>query len=445
MRLSFYILREHIAPFLYSFAILTFLFVIDFLMKLLDSILSKGLDVFVIIEMFVLNLAWMLALSIPMSILVATLMAFGRLSSDNEVTACRSAGISPMRLLWPAAVAASFVMVGLMAFNHYVLPEANHRAASLKSDITRKRAPALITPGTLLKDFENYRIWVDSIDYSNDSLYGVKIYYWERNQPPRYMYSHQATMRFSEDGKLIFVTLFNGENHIVDEKNPDRYIRLGFKSQQISIENVDATLYRRDRNIRSDREMSVTQMLEVVNEARLSQKRLEAEEWNRLFGVWVNVDTLLQKDSFSLPLTDRVQKQPWYKQYPLGPAKYRVMIARSMEMRFGASRFARRWEAEEKQASKFLVEIHKKFSIPVACLIFVLIGGPLGMMARRGGMGMASILCMGPFLIYWICFLRGEAMADRLLISPWLSMWLPNILVGLIGLVLIWKMQRLRK
>lgn len=445
MRLAFYILREHFAPFLYSFAILTFLFIIDFLMKLLDSILSKGLDVFVILEMFVLNLAWMLALSIPMSILVACLMAFGRLAGDNEITACRSAGVSPLRLLWPVTLVSSLIMFSLMAFNHWVLPEANHRAAGLKADIARKKPPALITPGTLIKDFDGYRIWVDSINYTNDSLYGVKIYYWERNQPPRYMYSKRASMHFSADARLIFINLVKGENHFVDTKNPDRYIRVQFQNQQLTLTNVDATLYRQDREYRSDREMSVTQMMEVVERARQEQKRLIEENWRFLFGSWITSDSALKKDTTQLPSTYRVEETPWYREYPVGPVRYHTLNANTRDILNGVKSLVSRLESEESEASKFLVEIHKKFSIPVACLVFALVGGSLGMMAKKGGMGMASILCMGPFLIYWVFLLQGEAMADRLLISPWLAMWLPNILVGSISLLLLYRVQGMRK
>jgi lipopolysaccharide export system permease protein len=89
-----------------------------------------------------------------------------------------------------------------------------------------------------------------------------------------------------------------------------------------------------------------------------------------------------------------------------------------------------------------MVEIHKKFSIPVACLVFVFIGVPLGVMARRGGIGTGVVYSVAFYLLYWICMIRGEVLADRLIIRPWVAMWAPNIIVGLGGLFLVLRMSR---
>ncbi|HAO99624.1 MAG TPA: YjgP/YjgQ family permease, partial [Fibrobacteres bacterium] len=124
MVLTRYILREHIAPFCYALFVITFLFLVDFLIRILSSILSKGLEWRVVLEIILLNLAWMLALSIPMAVLVSALMAFGRLSADNEFTALRALGISPLRALLPVLTVAGILCVGLFWFNDRVLPES---------------------------------------------------------------------------------------------------------------------------------------------------------------------------------------------------------------------------------------------------------------------------------------------------------------------------------
>ena len=112
-----YVLKELIAPFLASLFGITFLFVVDFLVKILDNVLSKGLPASTVIEIFVLNLAWMLSLSIPMAVLVASLMTFGRMSGDQEITAVKAAGISPLSLMRPVLLVALLLSV-LMVY-HY--------------------------------------------------------------------------------------------------------------------------------------------------------------------------------------------------------------------------------------------------------------------------------------------------------------------------------------
>jgi len=83
-----------------------------------------------------------------------------------------------------------------------------------------------------------------------------------------------------------------------------------------------------------------------------------------------------------------------------------------------------------------LVELHKKFSIPFASIIFILIGAPLGMMARKGGFAVSMAFSLGFFIIYWMFLIGGEEFADRGLLSPVLSMWLPNIVLGIFGILI---------
>ena len=88
---------------------------------------------------------------------------------------------------------------------------------------------------------------------------------------------------------------------------------------------------------------------------------------------------------------------------------------------------------------QFWVEIHKKYSIPVACFVFVLVGAPLGVMSRRGGFGVAASLSLGFFLLYWASLIGGEKLADRGIVTPFMGMWLVNVVLGLFGLYLMFK------
>jgi lipopolysaccharide export system permease protein len=97
---------------------------------------------------------------------------------------------------------------------------------------------------------------------------------------------------------------------------------------------------------------------------------------------------------------------------------------------------------DERQMDKYLVEIYKKYSIPVACIVFVLIGAPLGIMARRGGFGIGIGLSFSFFLLYWACLIGGEKLADRDITSPFVGMWIANIVIGAIGLLLTFRSAR---
>jgi lipopolysaccharide export system permease protein len=101
-----------------------------------------------------------------------------------------------------------------------------------------------------------------------------------------------------------------------------------------------------------------------------------------------------------------------------------------------------RIEALDRQIDQFMVEVHKKYAIPAACLVFVLIGVPLGIMARRGGFGMAATLSLGFFILYYACLIGGEKLADRDIVSPFVGMWSANIIVGLMGIYLTIRIAR---
>jgi lipopolysaccharide export system permease protein len=98
--------------------------------------------------------------------------------------------------------------------------------------------------------------------------------------------------------------------------------------------------------------------------------------------------------------------------------------------------------SERGEANRFLVEIHKKFSIPVACIVFVLVGAPLGVMARAGGVGTGVAYSLSFFVLYWVCLIGGESLADRGIVQPAVAMWTPNAVLGLMGIWLVSRMGR---
>lgn len=441
MILARYILREHAAPFFSALFVITFLFLIDFLIRILSSILSKGLEWRVVLEIVLLNLAWMLALSIPMAVLVATLMAFGRLASDQEITALKSLGISPFRAMIPVLFVVLLITGGLVYFNDHILPEANFRAAALRNDIGRKKPTALITPRRLIRDFDHYQIWIDGLDEKTGVMRGIRIFEQESGKPLRYTSADSGTMEYAQGGQKILIHLERGENHAVDPDNRNQYVRVAFLRQDIAIDNVDASLERRERTYRTDREMSIDDMLGVVQSGRERLEALREEYAAKAFDEMRALDLVLAADSNPVP-PPRLLEKPWRERYPVGTLAFAEAKKQESEKLYSIERFHRRAEGELKEINQYLVEIHKKFSIPVACLVFVFIGAPLGIMARRGGIGTGVVYSLAFFILYWAGMIRGEVMADKLTVSPWAAMWGPNLVLGLVGIFLVVRMAR---
>lgn len=424
-RLARYVLREHIGPFFFAFAIITFILIIDFIPNLVDMIVGKDLPFTVIFRVFIYQIGWMIALSVPMSVLVATLMAFGRLTSDFEMTAIKSSGIPVLRVIYPVVLASAVIAYGMVYFNNRVLPDLNHRARVLMQDIKRMRPTLQMRSGAFVTDIPGYIILIDSVDHKTSNLTGVKILETgKQDKPPRTIVAQSGHLTFTNNGRDLIFDLHDGEIHEFDPKDPDKYRRLVFANQRLVISDVSQDFKESKDEFRTDREKSAQQMLEDIMkwESGIVPYRSNIE---RL------VDNRIDKYfSDSLPRSPD-SLVPDYAALA-GLARIAEADARSV------SREREGIATQQKLINSYYVEVYKKYSIPVACLVFVLIGAPLGILARRGGMGISIGISLGLFVLYWAFLIGGEDLADRSIIPAFWAMWSANILIGAAGLYLIY-------
>lgn len=430
--LTRYIIKEHLPPFFMAIGVLTFLFLANFVVKSIDKLLGKGLSLWVILEFIFLNLMWILALSIPMAVLVSILMSYGRLSADNEINAMRTSGISFWSIVKPSLLFGLVVCLGMIYFNNYILPDFNHRARLLGSDISRKQPDIHIEPGYFIDDLPQYSLLVH--DKEEGILEDILIYSKGNRESQTTIKAKQGSL--SIEGDQIVMTLYNGEIHELQTKKLAEYRRIDFQKHILTIPASNLVLRRHESGRRGDREMSAGMMLERVEEFR--DKRADARETiTSALEDRIGLDIAptnghrlrevieLQPDSIIAIRTDSLAQEP---------GAHRKL---RQDIQVGQQRIKtqlNRIESFERQINKYLSEVHKKYSIPVACIVFVLIGAPLGIMARHGGLAVGAGFSLFFFLIYWAGLIGGEELADRLIISPWIAMWTPNIVVGFVGI-----------
>ena len=420
--LTRYILREHIAPFFFAFFTITFLLIIDFVPKIIDRVIDKDIELMVVLELVALNLAWMLALSIPMSVLVATLMAFGRLSSDFEITAIKASGINLLHILIPLLIAASVVAYGMIEFHDKVLPDLNKKARTLLGDIQAMRPTLVFQSGIFITDIPGYLVLIDKIDHSTSYVEGVRISETKDPNHPRLIVAKDGYLKMTDDGRNMRFSLNNGELHTLDLEDPDNYRKLDFVNQVINVSGTGSELVRTDSEYRTDREMGIEQMTTHVDRAVGSIGPLRTR-------ISETMDTkfiYLFADTFAFNMQDTVDTK---EALSLVQSDASVLV-RHVE------RSRQQIKAQKQIMDKYSIEIQKKYSIPTASVVFILIGAPLGIMTRRGGMGMAVAIAIVLFMVYWAFLIGGEDMADRGIITPFWAMWSANILIGLIGLYL---------
>ena len=399
-------------------------------MKFADRLVGKGLDTWVIIQLIIYNLSWMVALVVPMAVLVASLMAFGNMSQNNEVTIIKSSGVSLYKMITAPLIAATIIGYLLVLFNNDVLPDANHQAKLLMQDISRKKPTLSLEPGIFSQEVSNYAILARDIDPKSNNLTQVTIYDYTNPRKMNVVTAEKGKIFFSKDQSKLIMDLTNGQIHESDIYETNTYRKLIFKNHRIT---MDADQFSFQQSApggpRGERELSTNDMLMIVDslEKKMTEYRdlLKSETYKHMF--LNNIP-----DGNNRKSVIKQSKKPVYE---------RIINKVKTAKNFILSN-SKRVEYLQSEIDKYMVEVHKKYSIPVACIIFVLIGAPLGVMVRKGGFGVAASISLFFFLVYWAFLIGGEKLSERGFFSPFWGMWTANILLGIAGILLIIKSVR---
>ena len=439
--LNKYLLKQSFIPFVLSVAVITTVLFLQFLIRAVDRFLGKGLDVITIFEYLYLNLAWIIALSVPMSLLISSVMTFGRMAQQNEITALKSAGVNIYNIIKPAIWFGSLVAIGLCLFNNFILPEMNYNARLLAKDIYKKKPELSIEPGYFVDMIPQYTMIVKEMDGKN--FKDVKIFSKNQESEQTTIYANEGSL--SSNGNMITINLVNGEIHEIDLSDYDYYRKIRFKTHQITISMDELMLNRTTESSRTDREMRVPQMIDEIekNKLLISQiyERIEKVKTeigitdpnaNSLENIEKEVDKLKQNK-----MNADIREEQYNEDVVIPNIENKQYI---LSLTNNARQFKNEFtliENYEKTNNKFKVEIHKKFTLAIACILFTLVGAPLGILVRSGGMTIASGLSIAFFLIYYILLIWGEQLADRNLLNPGLGSWLPNIILFVSGMIIL--------
>lgn len=355
MIIHWYVLKEHIWPFLLGLFTLTIVLLMNQIFLLIWDIIGKGIRVSTVLYILLLYLPSIIALTVPMAVMVSSCMVFGRLSQDMEIIAIRATGINPLILNTVPLVIGGLLTFEMVRFNNHMLPEANHKLRNVMLDIAQKKPCFRINPLVTIK-LEGYDMQVADVDYKKSGISRVKLF---EKGTGREIFAKSGI--FYADSAKITLLLRDGEIHELLASG--RYRRLTFDEQEVYIP-IDQQSIQRDREYRGERELS----------ARGLKQRIQA-----------------------------VQKEKGNEAY------------------------------KKRKINGLLVEYHKKYSIPFACFVFVFLGCPLAIRVRKGGAGAGFGVALLFFIFYYVCLVGGEHLGDRGVISPWIAMWFPNIVLILIG------------
>ena len=482
-----YILRQLTGPFLFALAGLTGFMLLNQVARRFGALVGKGLDWTVIAEVFGLSVPFIVAMTLPMAVLVAVLYTFSHLAADNEVTAMRAGGLSVQQILAPVAIWGVLMAVFNFGFVDQVLPRSNARLRALLVDIGRKK-PTFELREQVINEVppSQYFLRAGRIDPGSGRLRDVVIYDVSDPRGRRIIYADSGLMGYAPGQTDLSLVLYDGTVHELKSADPGEFRLTYFRTNHIRVKDVFDQLERNSANAtRGDREMSTCEMLGQVNsaaeqreQAEITGARLLDQDLRNLLrlpapGVaappatrhlprycgWLASLRTRRKGTADSARTAQTGARPAPPRPPgdrstveLGaPAPAPAAQAPAQAARPNpppptlaswseiTSANDRRLEAD-RRADRYMVEVHKKWSISAACISFVLIGVALALRFPRGGMGLVVGGGFGVFAIFYVFLTAGEALSDRGLVSPALSMWGPNALFtvfGVIGLALV--------
>ncbi len=459
--ISRYLLRQHVAPLGFALAALTSLMLIQQVAKQLSSLLGKGLPTGVIIEVFVLSLPFIVAVTLPMAVLVAVLHVFTRLAGDNEITALQAGGVSVTRLVAPVLGGAAAVALLSFLWNDQLLPRTNHVLRTLQVDIQRKK-PSLTLKEQVINEVVPGQFFLRAarIDGNTNKLKDVTLYDLGNAERRRIITADSGRMAYAAGGRDLFLTLQDGDIEEVDRTDPAQFNRTFFRTNRMRVAGVGNTFVQTEKDAyKSDREMSTCEMRLAAMGARDDAVRATRDarvvienDLRRLAGLAPVASQAMPYQPDTAPpglycralryltawlLPREAEAQTPRAKPPPPPQGPPVFITPGA----GLAEEQRLRNARTRVAA-YEVEIQKKYAIATACLIFALVGAPVALRFQRGGVGLVIGMSVAVFTVYYVGLIAGEELGDRLIVSPFLAMWTPNLIFAVAGLIGLWRIRK---
>ncbi|MFH0855527.1 MAG: LptF/LptG family permease [Candidatus Omnitrophota bacterium] len=263
-----YLLKEFIGPFLLTFGLLSFIMiVVGNLKKIADLIINKGVDIFSIIKLFLLMTPYMVTYALPISILVATLMSLGRLSSDNEIIAIRSSGINLFKLILPLITLSLILSLGLVLFNDRAASYAHYEYRKTLIQIGVKNPTAAFEEGVFINSFQKYILFIYKVDQKHNRLLNVRIYEPQGDdKPTRTIVAKSGEFITVPEKNTVKLKLMDGTSDEPDPNNPTNFYKLNFKTYFMNLNLADA---QKTGDIeKKDKEMTIQELRNQIKKLK---------------------------------------------------------------------------------------------------------------------------------------------------------------------------------
>lgn len=449
-------LKNFLGLFLITFIICLFILLMQFLWMHVKDLVGKGVELSVLAEFFFYSVVTVVPLGLPLAILLASLMTFGNLGEKSELTAMKAAGVSLFRIMQPLVIAIAFVCVGAFFFSNNVLPASQVKLWTLIFSL-RQKSPELDIPvGEFYDGIGGLNIYVGSKDSKTGLMRDVKIYDLSKGfKDATVTVADSARVYFTDDNKFLLFVLYSGESfenlnqkqqRATKTKERVPYRRESFTRKQMLID-FDTEFNRYDESILHDQHVSkdvgeLLQSIDSMAQIAHARSREQSAELvsNKYFGRERHQDRKIDSEEKEI-IPVKYDLDSAFA--ALSPREQRRVVNMALDkaksMRDAIEYNGLLLDDSQRYIRKHEMELHRKFTLAFACLIFFFIGAPLGAIIRKGGLGTPVVISVVMFVIYYIIDNTGYKMAREDIWPVWAGLWLSSAVLLPIGIFLTYK------
>jgi lipopolysaccharide export system permease protein len=456
-KLDIFVLKSFIGPLVLTFFIVLIILILQFLWMYVDELAGKGLELGIVAELLFQFSLTFVPMALPLAILLASLMTFGNMGEYSELTALKSSGIPLGRIMRPLVILISFICIISFFFSNNVLPYSNRQARTLLQDIRRKRPDINLQSGTFNNDIDGFSIKITSKDPVTNRLDKVYIYDHRRNKGNSdVIYADSGFMKVTPDETAMSMVLYNGfaysempEREPGGEEKKYPFRKDVFREQTLvvslsgfDLERTEIDLFKNNSAMKNISQL--THDIDSLNKRYTKRVNENYKEFST---------SLLYNERNSNAKNSNSQDEIPARVIPVFNTKIlydsliviekKTAISRSIANIKAASNFLTTQSETLHNDLKFIkryeVNWNKKFTLSVACLVFFLIGAPLGAIIRKGGLGTPAVISILFFVIWYVISLSGEKLVEENLVSTTAGMWASTYILLPVGMFLTYK------
>jgi len=422
-----------LVSFIAGFAVAMFALTLQFMWHYTDNLVGKGLGFWVIAEVMLYTSINIALMAFPLAILISTVMTFGNLGENYELTALKSAGISLKKTMTPLLVVVVVFTVGMYFFANNIVPKSQLKFRYLLHNINKKNPEINFLPGVFNNDIPGFTIRAGKINQQSGMMYHFLIYdHSANNGNLNVILADSAKLRFTSDEKNMILSLFHGQgyNEIPDtvaENNFNRQQRNTFDAQTLiyEIEGYSLAISDAEFNQKNYKTLNQKQLIHSADSLLENYQQIEKQYLASIISLTEGVDRSTAENKLAaMPQNEKAKLLD-----KTGTADFNAYVAQVKN----------ELHDQMYDYKQYRISWHKKLSIPVSCLIFFLIGVPFGAIIRKGGVAISIAISMGLFVIYYMLTNVGEKLVRENTMNEILGMWFPSVIMLGLAIFILYK------